>query len=238
MQRYFAQVSQNKVLLTEDDVNHVIHVMRNKVGDKIEVVSNNKLFLCEIIKIKPLEIQVIDELTVQDNTKDITLFYALAKGEKISFVIQKATELGAKNIVLFASKRCVVKLDNDDFNKKLPRYIKIAKEASEQSMRLDIPNILGVYPINKFPKDLLKGNLYVAYEKEAGSTSSFYDDLLTADKNAPIGIAIGPEGGFESSEIEALNALGFKNCSLGSRILRTETAAVYALSVIGFMLER
>ena len=238
MQRYFAQVSQNKVLLTEDDVNHVIHVMRNKVGDKIEVVSNNKLFLCEINKIKPLEIQVIDELTVQDNTKDITLFYALAKGEKISFVIQKATELGAKNIVLFASKRCVVKLDNDDFNKKLPRYIKIAKEASEQSMRLDIPNILGVYPINKFPKDLLKGNLYVAYEKEAGSTSSFYDDLLTADKNAPIGIAIGPEGGFESSEIEALNALGFKNCSLGSRILRTETAAVYALSVIGFMLER
>ena len=238
MQRYFAQVNQNKVLLIEDDVNHVIHVMRNKVGDKIEVVSNNKLFLCEINKIKPLEIQVIEELTVQDNTKDITLFYALAKGEKISFVIQKATELGAKNIVLFASKRCVVKLDNDDFNKKLPRYIKIAKEASEQSMRLDIPNILGIYPLNKLPKDLLKGNLYVAYEKEAGSTSSFYDDLLTADKNAPIGIAIGPEGGFEPSEIEALNALGFKNCSLGSRILRTETAAVYALSVIGFMLER
>ena len=238
MQRYFAQVNQNKVLLIEDDVNHVIHVMRNKVGDKIEVVSNNKLFLCEIIKIKPLEIQVIEELAFQDNTKDITLFYALAKGEKISFVIQKATELGAKNIVLFASKRCVVKLDNDDFNKKLPRYIKIAKEASEQSMRLDIPNILGIYPLNKLPKDLLKGNLYVAYEKEAGSTSSFYDDLLTADKNAPIGIAIGPEGGFEPSEIEALNALGFKNCSLGSRILRTETAAVYALSVIGFMLER
>ena len=238
MQRYFAQVNQNKVLLIEDDVNHVIHVMRNKVGDKIEVVSNNKLFLCEIIKIKPLEIQVIEELAFQDNTKDITLFYALAKGEKISFVIQKATELGAKNIVLFASKRCVVKLDNDDFNKKLPRYIKIAKEASEQSMRLDIPNILGIYPLNKLPKDLLKGYLYVAYEKEAGSTSSFYDDLLTADKNAPIGIAIGPEGGFEPSEIEALNALGFKNCSLGSRILRTETAAVYALSVIGFMLER
>ncbi len=238
MQRYFAQVNQNKVLLTEDDVNHVIHVMRNKVGDEIEVVFNNKLFLCEINSIKPLDIVVIKELSSNNNTKDITLFYALAKGEKISFVIQKATELGAKNIILFASKRCVVKLDNDDFNKKLPRYIKIAKEASEQSLRLDIPNIVGVYPINKLPKEYLTGNLYVAYEKEAGSTSSFYDELLNVKKDEPIGIAIGPEGGFEPSEIETLNALGFKNVSLGSRILRTETAAVYALSVIGFMLER
>ena len=238
MQRYFAQINQNKALLTEDDVNHVIHVMRNKVGDKIEVVFDNRLFLCEISKIKPLEISVIEELKVQNNTKDITLYYALAKGEKISFVIQKATELGAKSIVLFASKRCVVKLDNDDFSKKMPRYIKIAKEASEQSLRLDIPNILGVYPIDKLPKDLLKGSLFVAYEKEAGSTSSFYDELSTVKKDEPIGVAIGPEGGFEPSEIDALNALGFKNCSLGSRILRTETAAVYALSVIGFMLER
>ncbi len=238
MQRYFAQVNQNKVLLTEDDINHVIHVMRNKVGDEIEVVFNNKLFLCKINSIKPLDIVVIEELSSDNNTKDITLFYTLAKGEKISFVIQKATELGAKNIILFASIRCVVKLDNDDFNKKLPRYIKIAKEASEQSLRLDIPNILGVYPINKLPKEYLKGNLYVAYEKEIGSTSSFYDELLNVKKDEPIGIAIGPEGGFEPSEIETLNALGFKNASLGSRILRTETAAVYALSVIGFMLER
>lgn len=238
MQRYFATIKQNKVYLSEDDVNHVIHVMRNKVGDNIEVVFDNQLYLCLISKIKPLEIDVVESLTSNDNTRDITLFYALAKGEKISFVIQKATELGAKNIVLFASKRCVVKLDNDDFNKKLPRYVKIAKEASEQSLRLDIPNILGVYNLNNLPKELLKGNLFVAYEKEAGATSSFYNELLSLNKNTPIGIAIGPEGGFETSEVEYLNSLGFKNASLGSRILRTETAAVYALSVIGFMLER
>ena len=71
MQRYFAQVNQNKVLLTEDDVNHVIHVMRNKVGDEIEVVFNNKLFLCEIKSIKPLDIVAIKELSSNNNTKDI-----------------------------------------------------------------------------------------------------------------------------------------------------------------------
>ena len=238
MQRYFAQIKQNKVILEKDDENHVLHVMRNKVGDCIEVVSDNQLYLCLISKIKPLEIEVVKHIDSENTSKDVTLFYALAKGEKISFVIQKATELGAKNIVLFASKRCVVKLDSEDFNKKLPRYEKIAKEASEQSMRIDMPKILGVYDIKKLPSELLKGKLYVAYEKEAGKTSSFYNELTEVSEDTPISVAIGPEGGFEPSEIEYLNSLGFKNVSLGSTILRTETAAVYALSVIGFMLER
>ena len=238
MQRYFAKVSENKVLLCEDDVNHVIHVMRNKVGDKIEVVDNGYLYECSIKSTKPLVIEVEKQLESTAIDHDITLFYALSKGEKIAFVIQKATELGAKRVVLINCKRCVVKLDNEDFNKKLPRYIKIAKEASEQSLRLDIPEILGIYNINSIPKELLNGNLYVAYEKEFGKTTSFFNELSNVSKDSPIAIAIGPEGGFEPSEVAGLNALGFKNVSLGSRILRTETAAVYALSVIGFMLER
>lgn len=238
MQRYFADVINNKVILSKDDEHHVVNVMRSRVGDEIEVVSDSSLFLCEINSIKPLEISVKSRLESNKTALDVTLFFALAKGEKIDFVIQKATELGAKNIVLVSTKRCVVKMDNNDFNKKLVRYSKIAKEASEQSHRLDLPNILGVYSINALPSELLKGNLYVAYEKEKGDTSSFYEDLANMPKNKEVGIIIGPEGGFDPDEVKKLNELGFKNVSLGNRILRTETAAVYALSVIGFTLER
>lgn len=238
MQRYFANVIDNKVILSKDDEHHVINVMRSRVGDEIEVVSDSNLYLCVINSVKPLEILVKSRLDSNKTNTNITLFFALAKGEKIDFVIQKATELGAKNIVLVSTKRCVVKLDNDDFNKKLVRYTKIAKESAEQSHRLEIPNILGVYSIDKIPSELLKGNLYVAYEKEKGDTSSFYEELNKMPKDNDVGIIIGPEGGFDPEEIVKLNSKGFKNVSLGNRILRTETAAVYALSVIGFSLER
>lgn len=238
MQRYFAELDKNKVILSKDDEHHVLHVMRNHVGDCFEVVASNKLYLCLVKGVNPLEIEVIKEIDNQTKSKDINLFFALAKGEKIDFVIQKATELGVKNIVLISLKRCVVKLDNEDFKKKIVRYNKIAKEAAEQCHRLDIPNILGIYSLNNLPKELLEGNKYIAYEKEAGSTANFYEELASIDVEAPISVAIGPEGGFEEVEVNKFNELGFKNISLGNRILRTETAAVYALSVISFMLER
>lgn len=238
MQRYFADINASKIILSKDDEHHVTHVMRNKVGDKIEVVSNGTLYLGEIKSFSPLNIEVIEKIESKSNSKNMTLFFALAKGEKIDLVIQKATELGVKNIVLIETKRCVVKYEKGDFERKLVRYNKIAKEACEQSRRLDLPNIYGVYKINEIPKELLTGNLYVAYEKEAGKTGSFYDELINLTCDSSVAVAIGPEGGFELDEVAALNSLGFKNVSLGNRILRTETAAIYALSVVGFILER
>ena len=172
-------------------------------------------------------------------TKNITLFFALAKGDKNDLVIQKATEIGVKNIVLIETKRCVAKMNDDSKQAhKFDRYMKIMKEASEQSHRLDIPNIYGVYKINKIPGNLLPVNKFVAYEKEQGNTDSFYKDLMQIDLDSSIGIMVGPEGGFEKEEVEYLNSIGFKNASLGNRILRTETAAIYAMSVISFLLER
>ena len=101
-----------------------------------------------------------------------------------------------------------------------------------------MPNIFGVYNIKEIPKELVMKNSYIAYEKSAGKTGSFYDELAGLPADAEVGIAIGPEGGFDPEEVDALNSLGFKNVSLGNRILRTETAAIYAMSVLGFMLER
>ena len=237
MQRYFANRNGNEIILDGGDVHHLLHVMRIKAGEEIEVVAEGKLFACIVKSVSPLKIEINYEIPSDSELKqDVTLFFALAKGDKIDLVIQKATELGVKRIVLVNTERCVVKLDNKDVERKLERYRKIAKEASEQSHRLEVPEILGVVDIKNLPKDLLSDINLLAYEKEAGETTSFFDNV---DKNKSLSVMIGPEGGFSEKEVQHLvNDYGFRSISLGKRILRTETAAIYALSVIGFLLER
>ena len=239
MQRYFASVQNNKVILDGGDIHHLLNVMRMKKGDQIEVISDKKLYICSILSTNPLDIEVIEETPLDSELdNDVTLFFALAKGDKIDFVIQKATELGVKKIVLMKSSRCVVKLDDSDFARKLSRYQKIAKEASEQSHRLVVPEIIGIVDINHIPNELLCDINYVAYEKDAGSTEQSFYELNSLEKGKSVSIFIGSEGGFSKEEINKLNSIGVKNVSLGKRILRCETAAVYALSVIGYLLEK
>ena len=235
MQRYFAQIIDNKVILNNDDNHHLLNVLRAKIGEKIEVVSDNKLYLAEISKINPLEINLVEN--IEDNSElpcKVTLYYCLSKGEKNDFVVQKATELGASKIVFVASKRCVVKYDNKDVAKKMARFDKIAKEAAEQCHRLIVPEIVGPFTIDQFKQLSLENTLFVAYEEESQHSSSF----SISGKENSVGIFIGPEGGIEEKEVKLLNEFGFKNVSLGNRILRTETAAVYALSVIANELEK
>ena len=236
MQRYFAKVINNKVILGDDDVHHLLHVMRARIKDEIEVVDEGKLYSASIDSINPLVITANYEIPLDSELpNDVTLFFALAKGDKIEFVVQKATELGVNRIVLIKTERCVVKIDDKDIEKKLTRYQKIAKEASEQSHRLKIPEIVGVYDIKKIPDNLLAEVNLLAYEKVAGKTDSLFNKIKP---NQSTSIMIGPEGGFSEAEVDYLSKHGFDLVSLGKRILRTETAAVYALSVIGFLMER
>ena len=237
MQRYFAEVVNNKVILGDGDVHHLLHVMRARKGDEIEVVADGKLYSCEVELVSPLSVKINYEIpTDSELPNNVTLFFALAKGDKIDFVVQKATELGVNRIVLFKSERCVVKYDDKDINKKLERFAKIAKEASEQSHRLRVPEIIGVVDLKNIPSSLLSNINLLAYEKEAGQTKSFFESV---DKDKTISVFIGPEGGFSEEEVNLLvNKSSCQLISLGKRILRTETAAMYALSVIGFLLER
>ncbi|MBO4855748.1 MAG: 16S rRNA (uracil(1498)-N(3))-methyltransferase [Bacilli bacterium] len=237
MQRYFANKVGENIILGDGDVHHLLHVMRAKKGDEIEAVADNKLYACIIESISPLVIKTNYEIPTDSELKeDVTLFFALAKGEKIDFVIQKATELGAGRIVLLKTERCVVKFEEKNLKHKLERFEKIAKEASEQSHRLRIPGIVGVVDIKNIPQDLLAEVNLIAYEKEAGQTDSLISHI---EKGKTLSVMIGPEGGFSEEEVKTLvNKYGFVTVSLGKRILRTETAAVYALSVIGALLEK
>ena len=236
MQRYFAEIDQEYfVHLNKDDEHHVLHVMRMKKGDEIEVVSNQKVFLCRLDDTNPLKISMIHEIATDvEISEDVTLLFALTKGDKIDLVLQKATELGVKKVALIQSERTVVKYDDKDSEKKSQRFIKIMKEASEQSHRVIVPEFLGVFNLKSLPPQVFSGVNFVAYEKDASKVNESFEGL---EKGKSVSVLIGPEGGFSEQEINNLTKLGFIRTSLGKRILRAETAAIYALSVLGYLLE-
>ena len=237
MQRYFATlIDSEHVKLEPEDEHHLLHVMRMRQGDEIEVVANGVLYLCNIGSTNPLTIYAVHEIeTDVELNADVTLLFALTKGDRTDLVVQKATELGVKKVALIQSERTVVKYDNKDIDKKIQRFQKIMKEASEQSHRLVVPNLIGIYNLKQLPKEAFSDLNYIAYEKEAGDTKEAFADVT---KNKSISILVGPEGGFSEEEVNNLVKQGFIRTSLGKRILRAETAAIYALSVLGYLLEK
>ena len=236
MQRYFAKIDpQFFVHFSSNDEHHILHVMRMEKGDEIEVVDNGKVFLCRVDSLSPLQVSMIHEIENDVEIKeDITLLFALTKGDKIDLVLQKATELGVKKVALIETERTVVTYQDKDQNKKLERFNKIMKEASEQSHRLIIPELLGIFNIKNLPSLVFSDVNFVAYEKDALEVDKAFSGLK---RGQSVSILIGPEGGFSGKEIDELTKLGFIRTSLGKRILRAETAAIYALSVIGYLLE-
>ncbi len=238
MQRYFARNIDQHIFLNEDDAFHLLKVMRARKGDRIEVVSDGRLFLAELVSTKPLEICIVNEIKENNElSNEVILICALLKGDKLDYVVQKATELGVSEIVFSLTKRTIVKVKRNDKDFRFDRYRRIAKEASEQSKRLRIPlmnKLINLDRINEVKADIK----LVAYESVSGSTKSFIDNLSKMKTDQKIAIFIGPEGGFESSEITYLEAYGYKCVSLGRRILRAETASINALSVISNYLER
>lgn len=236
MQRYFASVNNTNIILSKDDSFHLTKVMRAKLGEEIVAIDNGELYLGEVISLNPLVIKNkgIYEEESRELEVDTTLFFALAKGDKIDFVIQKATELGVKHIVLVKTERCVVKITQDDFNRKLSRYTMIAKEASEQCERRYIPTLSYLDNIKNIPSSYLADINFVAYEEDAFNKVNFSE----CKNKKSVSLLIGPEGGLSENEIATLEKQGFKRVSLGKRILRTETAAVVGLAMINMEIER
>lgn len=243
MQRYFINEdlkNKNDLLLPADDLHHVKKVMRNQNGDEIICLDINGLvYHCEIEDIEQGLVK-IKETIAENNELDVevTLVYALPKGDKFELVLQKATELGVSKIVPLLSRRCVVKTDENKFAKKMSRYQKILKEAAEQSRRNKIPEIVNVIKLNQLNEYLGDVNL-VAYEEVAkiGEHLALKQGLDSLKPGAKITVIVGSEGGFDQEEITKMETLGIKACSLGKRILRSETAPLYLLSVIGYARE-
>ena len=228
MQRYF--IENNDFVLSSDQLHHIKNVMRMKEGNHFMIVNDASLYECEIISLNPFNFNkvLVDSASPELNV-DITLLYCLPKGDKLDLVIQKATEIGVNNIILVQSSRCVSKFKKEDYDKKRSRFKKIVIEASEQSHRLKVPTI---YDIIDF-KDISKYHFdqaYIAYENEGDIR--FDSDFNQLKKGQSVGILIGCEGGFSFEEVEYAKKCGYRSISLGKRILRSETACIYALSVL------
>lgn len=230
----------SRYIINGADYNHIKNVLRMQVGDTCLVSCGGQSDLCQIDSF--FEDAVCLEI-IEENYNDtelpvkIYLFQGLAKGDKMEYIIQKTVELGAYAIVPVEMKHCVVKLDDKKAKSKQTRWQSISESAAKQSKRNIIPEIMDVCTFDKaleFAKTL--DLILVPYENKDGMKATA--DALKNLKNVKsVGIFIGPEGGFENGEIEKALEAGAKVISLGKRILRTETAAVTAVSMCMLQIE-
>ncbi|MED1792386.1 16S rRNA (uracil(1498)-N(3))-methyltransferase [Brevibacillus nitrificans] len=244
MQRYFAlpdHFHEHEVTIVGDDVHHIVNVMRSKEGEKIFVSDGTgRSAVAKIVSLSAKEVRatIVELLNEQRELPiRVTIGQGLPKGEKMEWILQKGTELGAYSFFPFSSERTIVKLDAKKEAKKLERWRKIVKEAAEQSHRDVLPELLA--PVS-FREALKAGEQYtrcaIAYEKEGGATMHQVLTEMTADES--LLVLIGPEGGFTPDEVAQAEAKGFLSVSLGPRILRTETASQYVLACASYQFER
>ena len=236
MQRYFSDKNLDIFELSSDDSYHIIKVMRNNIGDKVEVVIDKCLYICEIIKISDLvTVRRLEEVECDSELPCyVTIAQSLVKEQKMDLILQKSCELGVSEIIPVNTTRSIVKLDKKE-TKKVERWNKILKEASEQSKRVVIPKVNGIMDI----KDLCNLEYDIKILCTVNELSMSLKEVLEKDlNNLRILLVIGPEGGFTESEEKNLIDNGFISTSFGRRVLRTETASLYALSIINYILMR
>ncbi|MCM3122466.1 16S rRNA (uracil(1498)-N(3))-methyltransferase [Mesobacillus sp. AQ2] len=246
MQRYFIDdlESQEQFRIIGDDFHHIVRVMRMKTGDEIICVSpNGKSAVCQIEEITD-EMVVANVVKWEEGTRELPVHVVIAsglpKGDKLELIIQKGTELGAYEFVPFTASRSIVKWDSKKAGKKVERWQKIAKEAAEQSHRNIVPSVKEPVSLKQLVK-LADDYTYklIAYEEEAkaGEASVLSATLAKMEKDQSLLIVFGPEGGLTAEEVTLLTENGFLACGLGPRILRTETAPLYALSAVSYHFE-
>ena len=221
-------------VITGDDMHHLVRVVRLKRGEVIRVSSADGLnYLCEVSDITSDELiaKVKEEVPSTELSNKIYLFQALPKGDKMETIIEKCVELGVHEIIPVQMKNCIVKLDDKKKKSKLTRYQTVAETAAKQSKRSIIPKVADFMSFKEafeYAKSL--DILLLPYESKNGMQDTF-DALDSIKEGMSIGVFIGPEGGFDSSEIELVRE-SCRIISLGRRILRTETAAICTLSML------
>ena len=233
MQRYFTNKKEDNILiLNEEDTYHITKVMRMKENDKVEIIYDKKTYIGEIIEIdKEIKCKIVEEKKeIIKEKPHIIIAQALVKEQKMDYILQKSCELGVDEIIPINTIRSIIKLGKN-VNKKIERWSKILKEASEQSKRIDVPRISEVKDL----KDLINVKASVKLICTVNEKSKTIKSVLSKiDNSDTIIFVIGPEGGFENKEEEFLINNGFVPISFGNNVLRTETASLFILSVVNY----
>jgi len=229
-----SSLSDRPVVIEDEKAHYLASVLRCKPGDRIIVTDENGgSYAARVLSAskKKITIEIAGDYKMNtESSLDIILAQGLLKGEKMDFVIQKATELGVAAIIPVVTERSQLRE-----TRKLPRWKKIAEEASRQSGRTRVPEIFGTYSFEDVfsASTLTSGKGIIFWEQGGEKLSAVIDRLSRRDR---ICLLIGPEGGFSEKEALLASEKGFMTATLGSRILRAETASITAVSVIQYAL--
>lgn len=236
MTRFFVTSEELKsdfFVLTGKNAAHA-KVLRLKPGEKVVVCDGEgNECACTISDISNDQVCLVVDKRQKTETEaciKVSIYMAFAKGDKLEHVIQKATELGASEIVAFPSARCVSRPDDKSIAKKLDRWRKIAESAAEQSGRGCVPDVLVLSSYKEALQRAAQADIPILfYENERATTLKM---ALQSKDYKSISLLTGPEGGLEPSEVAQAIEAGLHVCTLGTRILRCETAPLCALSAV------
>lgn len=231
--RFFTEnISNSAAFVGGEDVRHITSVLRMKAGD-IAVLCDGRAsdFLAELVSVEGgvCEFKILEtSANLAEPNIYVRLFQAMPKGDKMDFIVQKAVECGAAEIIPLLTKRCVSRPDEKSLSRKIPRWQKIASEAAKQCGRGIVPKVGAAVNLSDMKTLISPENMGILFYECC--ETPLKDAVSEFKKN--IDIVIGSEGGFEPFEAEELQKLGFAAASLGKRILRCETAPIAALSVL------
>ncbi|MBZ9624654.1 16S rRNA (uracil(1498)-N(3))-methyltransferase [Clostridium sp. FP2] len=243
MHKFFVpkqNIDGDNAIIDGEDVKHIYKVLRLKIGDVVSVNNcEGSEYVGEIILIdkKSVTINLLEKSSINNESPiEVYLFQGMPKSTKMDLIVQKNTELGVKAITPMISQRVVVKTELCEF-KKVDRWNRIALEACKQCKRSLVPEINVPIEFDHLLEELKHMDLVVVpYENEEGYGIKKLMKDIEKNTIVKVGIVIGPEGGFEESEIQKLTEIGAKIVTLGPRILRTETAGFTCLSLIMYEL--
>lgn len=241
MRKFFAQqdeIGENYIVFQGENYKHMIQVLRMEIGKQVWISDGVQTeYLSKIVEIEETEVilEILETKTFSSESPlKIHLCQGLPKADKMDYIVQKNTELGIASIQPISMDRCIVKLDAKKAIKRQERWQKIAEEAAKQSKRSIIPEIKPLISLSKWFEENKEKIIVVPYEDEIQVGIKKF-----AQENPEIKelfLFIGPEGGFEATEIAKLKLNKAIIVSLGKRILRTETAGIAANAILQYAL--
>ena len=236
------QIGEGVIAVTGPDVNHIKNVLRMKPGERVLISAKaGGDYLCvtkELAQDKILFGILEKSESEMELPARIHLFQGLPKGDKMELIIQKAVELGVHQVIPVASKRAVVKLDKKKEEKKITRWQAISESAAKQSKRMYVPEITNVMSFQQAVDYAGKLDIVLFPYELADGMKKTKEIIGKIKPGQSVGIFIGPEGGFEESEVAlAKEKADAQVITLGKRILRTETAGLTVLAILMYTLE-
>ena len=244
MHRFYADPEKSEgdvFVLTPEDTLHAVKVLRMKEGDQAEIILNGNRYSARIAEASDTLVKLFPESTLPSTEPrlSVTLFQGLPKADKMEHIVQKSVELGVFEIIPVETSRTVVKYDDKKKKNRVDRWQKIAEGAAKQSHRGIIPEVKSVMRYSDALKYAAELDLVLIPYENYKDMKATKEVLSKISPGMRVGIFIGPEGGFEQDEISRAEECLEKAdlISLGSRILRTETAPLMLLSVLLFHLE-